>query len=468
MRQSPRLQTWLDNRVQNRLQALGGARALCAGARWLGAGARRLGAGARRLGAVAIRTIVVSVLIALAAPLGPTQAADAPVARDARVGGDLIKTRFVADLSEIVEFRAFTLSDPYRVVIDMPEVNFQMPPALGTQGRGLVSAFRYGLFGEGKSRIVIDVVQPVRIDEAFVQPPANGNPARLILDMVAISPAEFDVSAAQPSVAIGSLGGRETPGEASPTTRMRLAEPLAEPPQADKQRPVIVLDAGHGGIDPGAIGPSGITEKDIVLSFTLDLKARIEAMDRFDVFLTREIDMFIPLAERVNIAHHHNADLFISIHADAVPERYAQFARGATIYTLSEEASDEQAQALAAKENRADLIAGLKLDEQQDEVSMILLDLMRRETKNYSVAFGRTILTKLRDRVVLNSKAHRYANFRVLHAPDIPSVLLELGYLTNPEDEKLLASPEWRAKVAVQVAAAVDSFFSRREVRLPY
>ncbi len=405
---------------------------------------------------------------ALALSLRPAHGADAPVARDARIGGDLVKTRFVADLSNVVEFRAFTLSDPYRVVIDMPEVNFQMPSALGTQGRGLVSAFRYGLFGEGKSRIVIDVVQAVRIDKAFIQPPANGNPARLVLDMVGISPAEFDSGASQPSVAVGSLSGRENPGEASPTTMSSRLDPMAEPRQAEKRRPVVVLDAGHGGIDPGAIGPSGITEKDIVLDFAIDLKARIEAMDRFDVFLTRDIDIFIPLAERVNIAHHHNADLFISIHADAVPEKYAQLARGATIYTLSEEASDDQARAVAAKENRADLIAGLKLDEQQDEVSLILLDLMRRETKNYSVAFGRTILTKLRDRVVLNSKAHRYANFKVLHAPDIPSVLLELGYLTHPEDEKLLSSPEWRNRVAEHIAGAVDSFFSRQEVRLPY
>jgi len=186
------------------------------------------------------------------------------------------------------------------------------------------------------------------------------------------------------------------------------------------------------------------------------------------VFLTRDEDIFIPLAERVDIAHHHNANLFISIHADALAERYAKLVRGATIYTLSEEASDEQARLLAAKENSADLIAGMQFDEAQDEVSMILLDLMRRETKNYSIAFGRTMLTKLKGHMQLNKKPMRSADFRVLRAPDIPSVLLELGYLTNPKDEKLLKSAEWRKKVAHRMARAVEAFFNKREVRLPF
>ena len=179
-----------------------------------------------------------------------------------------------------------------------------------------------------------------------------------------------------------------------------------------------------------------------MLAFAQQLKADLEAIGTFDVHLTRTDDVFIPLSERVNIAHHHNADLFISLHADALADKYARLVRGATVYTLSEEASDEQARALAAKENRADLIAGMELDETQDEVNMILIDLMRRETKNFSIAFGRTMLSKLKGQVPLNKKPMRSADFRVLRAPDIPSVLLELGYLTNPEDEKLLTSED--------------------------
>lgn len=383
-----------------------------------------------------------------------------PVARDARVGGDLSKTRFVADLSKAVDFRVFTLANPYRVVVDLPEVNFQMPPKLGTQGRGLVSAFRYGLFSTGKSRIVIDVVKPVTVEKAFLQDAANGNPARLVIDLAAISPQEFAERAGEATV----VGKPPQP-----------RQPRARPDPLDKAqrdarnpKPVVVLDPGHGGVDPGAIGKGGTMEKDVVLAFARAFKARLDAIGKFDVFLTRDDDIFIPLAERVDIAHHHNADLFISIHADALAERYAQLVRGATIYTLSEEASDEQARLLAAKENSADLIAGMQIDEAQDEVSMILLDLMRRETKNYSIAFGRTMLTKLKGHMVLNKKPMRSADFRVLRAPDIPSVLLELGYLTNPKDEKLLKSAEWRGKVAQRMARAVDAFFSQREVRLPF
>ncbi len=384
-----------------------------------------------------------------------------PVAKDARVGGDLSKTRFVADLSKPVDFRVFTLSNPYRVVIDLPEVNFQMPPELGTRGRGLIAAFRYGLFSPGKSRIVIDVVKPVAVEKAFVQPAARGNPARLVIDLAAISKEEFDKRAERPATVVG-----EPPERSRRTVR---PDPLQKDKRdARKSRPVVVIDPGHGGVDPGAIGKGGTKEKDVVMAFSKQLKAELEELGTLDVFLTRDTDVFLPLSERVDVAHHHDADLFLSIHADALAEKYARLVRGATIYTLSEKASDDQARALAAKENSADLIAGMQLDETQDEVNMILLDLMRRETKNYSITFGRTMLTKLRGHLTLNKKPMRSADFRVLRAPDIPSVLLELGYLTNPKDEKLLTSKSWRGEVAERVAQAVEAFFNKREVRLPY
>jgi len=384
-----------------------------------------------------------------------------PVANDARLGGDLRKTRFVADLSKAVDFRVFTLSNPYRVVIDLPEVNFQMPPELGTKGRGLVSAFRYGLFSPGKSRIVIDVVKPVKIDKAFLREAGNGKPARLVIDMVAITAENFKKISDSSAITVGTPPERTKP-------RADTDRPRKTKPGARQGNPVIVLDPGHGGIDPGAIGSNGTTEKAVVLAFARQLKRELAELGGFDVFLTRDSDVFIPLAERVDIAHHHGADLFISIHADALPKKYADVVRGATIYTLSEEASDEQARALAEKENSADLIAGMSLDDRQDDVNAILLDLMRRETNKNSISFSRTMLTKLKGRVVLNKKAVRSADFRVLRAPDIPSVLLEMGYLTNSKDEKLLVSETWRARLAVQVARAVEAFFNKREVRLPF
>jgi len=408
----------------------------------------------------------VSRLLAILAALGCYAAlANAtyanPVANDARVGGDLSKTRFVADLSKPVDFRVFTLADPYRVVVDLPEVSFQMPPKLGTKGRGLVSAFRYGLFNPGKSRIVIDVVKPVRIEKAFVKEAGNGNPTRLVIDMSAVSAEEFAKRSKRASIEVG------TPPDET-RSRARLDRQRKTKPDTSAGKPVIVIDPGHGGIDPGAIGKQGTKEKEIALAFAKQLKAHLTGTDSVEVFLTRDEDIFIPLAERIDIAHHHNANLFISIHADALPEKYANTVRGATVYTLSEKASDAQAQALAAKENRADLVAGMELDKGQDEVNFILLDLMRRETKNHSIAFGRTMLTKLKGRIALNKKPMRSANFLVLRAPDIPSVLLELGYLTNPKDEKLLNTAEWRDKVAAYVASATKAFFNNRAVRLPY
>jgi len=409
--------------------------------------------GFQRLAAICMSAVILFMAVSAAA------LAD-PVAKDARVGGDLRKTRFVADLSKPVDFRVFTLANPYRVVVDLPEVNFQMPPKLGTTGRGLISAFRYGLFSPGKSRIVIDVVKPVAVEKAFVQGAANGNPARLVIDLAAISPEEFAERTGETTV-VGEPPQRRKESERS--------DPLAKAERdGRKAKPVIVIDPGHGGVDPGAIGKGGTMEKEVVLAFSRTLKEKLSAIGKVDVFLTREEDIFIPLAERVSIADQHNADLFISIHADALAERYAKLVRGATIYTLSEEASDEQARLLAKKENSADLIAGMQLDKAQDEVSMILLDLMRRETKNYSVAFGRTMLTKLKGHMQLNKKPMRSADFRVLRAPDIPSVLFELGYLTNPKDEKLLKSADWRASVAERMARAVEAFFSQREVRLPF
>jgi len=378
---------------------------------------------------------MLAVLVAAALMIGATATVSAePVAKDARVGGDLRKTRFVADLSKPVDFRVFTLSNPYRVVVDLRQ---------------------------GKSRIVIDVVKPVAVEKAFVQEAANDNPARLVIDLTAISEEEFAKKGNRPIVVVG-----EPPEASQPTAR---PDPLDKPErQARKSRPVVVIDPGHGGVDPGAIGKGGTMEKQVVLAFAKQLKSKLDALGTVDVFLTRDDDIFLPLAERVDVAHHHDADLFISIHADALAEKYARLVRGATIYTLSEEASDEQARALAAKENSADLIAGMQLDETQDEVNLILLDLMRRETKNYSITFGRTMLTKLKGQLVLNKKPLRSADFRVLRAPDIPSVLLELGYLTNPKDEKLLTSATWRDDVATHIARAVKAFFNKREVRLPY
>lgn len=410
----------------------------------------------------------------------PAQPAKKPTpanvqARDARLGGDVARTRFVADLSKEVPFTVRTLPDPYRVIVDLADVNFQMPEGLGSKGRGLVSAFRFGNFAEGKSRIVIDVIEPVIVEKAFLRPPANGQPARLVLDMVKTTKADFANRYEEQLAA--ERKKKRNPADGWQTAAIQDPKSPVEGRGPGKR--VVVIDPGHGGIDPGTSGSQGILEKAVVFAFCVELKRQLEAAGRFRVLMTRETDIFIPLGERVNFARYQSGDLFISIHADAIDEKHpllgasgpkiAQEVRGASIYTLSEKASDAEAQASAARENLSDIIAGL--DERKgsgDEVSNILIDLVQRATKNESREFSNILVSHLQGNTLLNKKAQRFANFTVLRAPDVPSVLIELGYLSNREDEKQLISPEWRKKVAGAMVNAIASFFTQAQSRMPF
>lgn len=387
-------------------------------------------------------------------------AEDLSIAQDARLGGDLTRTRFVADLSDAVDFRAFVLSDPYRVIVDLPEVKFLMPSGSGAQGKGLVSAFRYGQFAPGKSRIVIDTVQPVLIDKAFVRPAENGQPARLVVDLVRASREEFDRQRQSQTVMQQS---------AQNSHKNAASGKASHDIPGQRSKPVIVLDPGHGGVDPGAISINGNYEKNIVFAFCQVLKAKLEASGRYHVIMTRDEDVFVSLADRMERARKEQADLLLSVHADALRHtgNYAEI-RGASIYTLSEEASDDLAKEVAANENKADVLAGAELEgETDDDLASILIDLMHRETKNHSITYAKQLLSNLKGKVVLTQNPHRFANFRVLKAQDVPSVLLELGYLSQKQDEKAMMSDEWRSETADAVMASLDTFFAKRQVSLP-
>jgi len=386
---------------------------------------------------------------------GPVCAGSKPIiAKDARLAGDRERTRFIADLSKKVEVHAFALGDPYRVIIDVPDVSFQMPDGIGKEQRGLVTAYRFGLFAPGKSRIVLDISGPFLIDKAFVLDPSAEQPARLVIDLVPTDAATFKSKLA------------ESRAKAAASVANIPPVPQVEPPTG---KPVVVLDAGHGGLDPGTKGESGITEKEVVLTFTKILKTKLVAAGRYQIFLTREDDTFLPLRERVAFAQAKAAGLFLSIHADSVP-KHPDLARGATLYTLSEQASDDEAKELAAKENFSDAIAGVELQDESDEVvANILLDLARRETQNRSVVFARSMVGELHEgRAGLHSKAMKSAGFRVLKAPDVPSVLLELGFLSNADDEKRLTSDAWQNSTADAIVTAIDTYFAKRLARMPY
>jgi N-acetylmuramoyl-L-alanine amidase len=371
-----------------------------------------------------------------------------PIASAVRVGGDGAQTRFVVDFSRKVDIHAFTLANPYRVVIDMPQVNFQFPARTGEAARGLIKAFRFGLVMQGGSRMVIDLAKPARIDRAFVLEPSNDQPARLVLDLTAVDRETFLRAIALENRAADS--GRRRPAPQTPEEK------------ADT-RPLIVVDPGHGGIDNGTQAASGELEKSIVLQFSLALREHIEKNGKYRVLMTRTDDTFIPLAERVNIARARQAGLFISVHADALARGDGD-AQGATIYTLSETASDAAAAQLAESENRADAIAGLDLSTEPDDVAGILYDLALRETKTFSVQFARALVSEMRNATRMHKEPLRSAGFRVLKAPDVPSVLVELGYVSNRGDLKSLTSEAWRNRTAASIARAVDAYFVKRVV----
>jgi N-acetylmuramoyl-L-alanine amidase len=387
-------------------------------------------------------------------PPGPAATSNFPVASGARLAGDDKQTRFILDLDKAIQFRAFTLADPYRVVMDIPQVTFQLAPGTGNVGRGLVKAFRYGLVMPGGSRIVFDLAGPAKIANSYMLEAANGQPPRLVLELEEVDRTGF----------VQGLTPESRP-ELKPTiAEAKAAMPpeaaSAKPADPADSRPVIVIDPGHGGIDNGTQS-GGEMEKTLVLSFGLALRDQIEKSGKYRVAMTRTDDTFIPLNDRVKMARTQSAALFVSIHADALPRREGD-AQGATIYTLSDKASDAEAERLAEAENKADAIGGVNLNDEPTEVADILIDLAQRETKTFSNRFARLLMGEMKSTVRMHKHPLKSAGFRVLKAPDVPSVLVELGYVSNKGDLEHLVSENWRTRTVGSMAQAIDAFFAKR------
>ena len=371
-----------------------------------------------------------------------------PAVTSVRIGDYPDKSRFVLDLTEPVKFSVFALADPYRIVIDLPEVDWRIDPRKPPKSR-LVTGFRYGLFKPGTARVVLDIARPAMVASRFLLPPAGGRGHRLVIDLAPATREAFLKSMPPPPAA-------ETAARAEATPQ---PPPRKPGPPRDGRR-IVAIDPGHGGVDPGTIGVSGTKEKEITLAMAREIRRQLLGTQRYRVIMTRDRDVFVRLRDRIAIAQHAGADLFVSLHADSIADHKI---RGGTIYTLSETASDAEAAALAAKENKADLIAGLDLSDQSETVAKILIDLRQRLTKNASVVFARDVVDELRRTTHLLPHNHRFAGFAVLKAPEIPSILIELGYLSNITDERLLRQPRHRQQLAAALVRAINAFFAQAE-----
>lgn len=360
-----------------------------------------------------------------------------PVASEARIEAQGETVRLKLTLSQPVTANAFVMAGPDRAIIDLPSVNFQLDPKVGQKGASFVSGFRYGLFMADRARVIISLSQPATVSDIATRT-VRGGFGELVIELKRVSRSDFAAEAR------------------SAAASARLPQVEVAPRAAGDSRKIVVIDPGHGGIDPGAVVAS-IAEKSVVLAFGQKLRDLLEASGRYRVIMTRDDDSFVPLGERVRIARAAEANLFISIHADSLAR--AQDVRGATIYTGSERATDAESARLAAKENQADAVAGLDDSEDLHDVAGILMDLAKRETRRFSSIFARNLVENLGASVRMHKVPVRSAGFRVLTAPDVPSVLIELGYMSSPKDAELLNSEAWRAKAAAAVNAAIDQHF---------
>jgi N-acetylmuramoyl-L-alanine amidase len=415
----------------------------------------------------------------------PGGAAHALDVKEIRFGQHPDKFRTVVELSEAAEYQVFVLPAdngmPDRIVIDLPPFQWQAPPIKKIRNNPVLGV-QSGEVTPGTMRIVIELAEPAVIKDSFVLPAKGATPARLVIDTVKATRDEVrrnapraasapDLPADDFSQILANQAGARGEDNADPTpvtTSMNIpAIPPRKPaqipaPPAAKtplRKPLIVIDAGHGGVDPGAIGAGNLLEKNITLSAAKELKSALESSGRYRVILTRDDDRFLKLHHRVAIAREKEADLFISLHADSIGKPDV---RGASIYTLSDKASDAQTAKLAARENQADLIAGVDLSHEDKEVANILIDLAMRDTMNQSKFFANTVVEHMGSSDIrILPRPHRYAGFAVLKAPDTPSVLVEMGFMSNNAEAHLLSTKDYQRRIARALTQSIDLYFSK-------
>ena len=393
------------------------------------------------------RSFVGSIIIMLLMVLTWAEA-QAGMVRSLRIGQSVGSALLVFDADSEFDYNVFLLSSPKRLVIDVKNSKVNSRLEQNVNKNTLLSNIRVGSTPSGDARIAFDLKQPAIVKKAFMLPPQSSFGWRFVIDLEVSTEKEF----------AAHVGNQHAFISNSSNNNAKSAEKKVA--STDSSKKIIVLDPGHGGQDPGAIGCSGVYEKNITLAMAKELKKILDKDGRYKVYLTRNRDVFIPLRERVRIARRYKADLFLSIHADSARNKNA---KGLSVYTLSETASDKEAAALAERENKADVIAGMDFAEHSREVSDVLINLAQRETMNRSSEFANIMVQKMRKSVKLLDNTHRFAGFAVLKAPDVPAVLLEMGYLSNRTEEKLLRQSSYRQKLAKSTGIAIDEYFDNMQ-----
>ncbi len=366
-------------------------------------------------------------------------------------------TRFVLELSQDSEFRIFSLEAPNRIVIDIPNGTWNAPDEK-PDPTGLVKSYRYGAFKSESLRVVLDLSQPACIQSAFLLPRNMSDVSRLVLDMQGCSVNNFHQSLNK------IFGTSSEPGTtqsvATPSSTAKPVITMSDEPKGKKQT-VIVIDPGHGGSDPGAIAKNGAYEKHVTLAIAKKLRNQLQKKN-YTVYLTRENDRFIKLRDRTKFARKKGADLFISLHADSIQKRDVQ---GASIYTLSDKASDKESAMLAERENKADALSDIDLSHEEEDVADILIDLAMRDTMNQSKTMADNLADSLKaNRVRLLERPLRSAGFAVLKAPDMPAILIEMGYLSSEKEARMLNQADYQNRLSEAMATGIDRYLEKREL----
>lgn len=373
-----------------------------------------------------------------------------------RIGNQSDGARVVFDMNKSIDYRVFLLDDPQRVVVDLEDADIkQLYTKISNQ---VVKQTRVGRMSGNDKRVVLELSRPAVVKKAFLIPPQSGQNWRLVVDLAMTDAKNFHNKIGNKYMLTNN---KQFSPDAVSFEDKSLEKSEDKAVAKVNRKRIVVLDPGHGGKDPGAIGAYNKTyEKNITLAMGKELKQVLQNKG-YVVYLTRENDIFIPLRQRIKIAQNFKADLFMSIHADSARNRNAT---GLSIYTLSDTASDQEAAALAERENKADIIGGIDLGGNTKEVNDILISLSQNDTRNKSSKYATYLVQEMAKSVKLVKNTHRFAGFAVLKAPDIPAALLEMGYLSNRTEEANLRTPAYRRKLADAVARAVDKYFTDPEI----